>query len=106
MTHQQSQAALIEISIAYETEPSERTGKQYGLARYGLCNACARNQTGWIYISLLEGWGNDNLYWLPVLHGGWSSYTRDHTREHDFLRATFAGFMAALSKKDLEEMTR
>lgn len=97
-----------EISIAYETEPSERTERQREIADYGLCGA-------WNEISVYPAcdWGYDNLNTIAdlpldmgsVCDGWWPFiFQWDYTRQHDLYRATFAAFMAALSASDIKEM--
>jgi len=100
------QAKWTEISIAFETEPEKRTEKQYFLALCGLCSAAKRMG---IWDKGQIGDLHPAYKYVPTLLGvGGGFYSRDYhqtpVRQHDLYRATFAAFMAALSKADIEEM--
>lgn len=96
----QDQRKWTEISIAYETEPDERTEKQKVLTHSGLCFAALELEIPTHCTELKRITGEFGLmgWWWPF-YGCLS-----HTRQHDLYRATFAAFMAALSAKDIKEM--
>lgn len=98
------QTKWTEISIAYETEPEERTERQKKLTHCGLCYA-ARQQRLW-------STKDDTFSELPYINlpiiasraGDESAWWETNLPRPDFYRATFAAFMAALSVKDIKEM--
>ena len=99
MTHSQK---WLEIEIAFETEPGDRTDWQNHLTSSGLCFAADELIAGDLYEFFpIEPMKTANWFW-----GYWRPIRRHprHVREHDLLRATFAGFMAALSPKEFNEM--
>lgn len=94
------------IAIAFETEPGKRTNKQRQLTDLGLCHAGAilgelfRFEGHLIRSTRNFASMGPDAYWFPIPEES------NHTRNHDLLRATFAGFMAALTVREFEEMLK
>ena len=99
MTHSQ---AWHTIAVAYETEPEERTDSQRNIAQFGLCYAAAELRilrNGLQVTRFNRGLGpcprTCGIYWFDL---------NNRTRDHDLLRATFAGFMAAMTQREFDAM--
>lgn len=106
MTHRERWA---EIAVAFDTPPEERTERQSKLALAGLCWAHSGNSKDWEQVceglSLVrcgylfsDSRSGKSLFWFPCYND------HDWTREYDYYRATFAGFVAAMTEEEFNQI--
>lgn len=92
------------VSVAFETEPSNRTNKQRNITESGLCRAIKIldiNLSTTKFAKLFtKGY---RIFWWKTREQ-WDNC--DRSREADLNRATAAGFMAQLSIKEIREISR
>ena len=100
------------ISVAFLTEPEDRTEKQKGLAGHGLCYSVgeAMEPFGSVrakgLLQKLNPHSDKSEYWLPA-YSSWISQNQlgNHTRQHDLIRGDFAQLMACMSEKEFNLLT-
>ncbi len=81
MTKRQRQ--WMEVGMAFEE----------GVARYGLCHALGASKDRVAKLRIAHG-GEYSVYWVPPRTYMW------WVRENDFIRATFAYLMAAMTDRE------
>ena len=95
MTKRQEQ--WMEVGMAFETPHEQRTAYQGSLTHDGLCFATSRiagNPGASVYYSRLKLVEPGLCYWAPIMGN------RDFRFRHDFIRATFAYLMAAMTDRE------
>ena len=90
------------ISVAFLTEPEDRTKEQAEISRDGLCWSWPESIPNGLSVAgfLCNLNRTDGLYWLPI------TGQSDHTRQHDLIRGDFAQLMACMSEKEFNELTK
>lgn len=109
-----------EVGKVFELSLRERSKEQQGLTKTGLCRAVNQQSIPYSALDpltsenlLLERLASCETYWLPVRDSRCytnaqqavsTSPTAKFTKEHDYIRATFAYLMSHLTDEERAEL--